>query len=139
MYWIADQSHRDKYPCGPLEAGQEADQADWLSKSNSLRGLAEKLGLKGYGKDGFGPGQDFTRPDDFYIRMVANVATDGSPVPDADDAERLAGEDAQAERGAQDLAAAFAERTVNLDHRQISRSRKRSNRAARASAPSKWR
>lgn len=45
MYWIADQSHRDKYPCGPLEAGQEADRADWLSKSNSLRGLAEKLGL----------------------------------------------------------------------------------------------
>jgi anaerobic selenocysteine-containing dehydrogenase len=49
--------------------------------------LAEKLGMKGYGKDGFGPGQDFTRPDDYYIRMVANVATDGSPVPDADDAE----------------------------------------------------
>ncbi|MCL5884872.1 MAG: molybdopterin-dependent oxidoreductase [Deltaproteobacteria bacterium] len=49
--------------------------------------LAEKLGMKGYGKDGFGPGQDFTRPDDYYIRMVANVATDGTPVPDADDAE----------------------------------------------------
>ena len=47
--------------------------------------LAEKLGIKGYGKDGFGPGQDFTKQDDFYIRMVANVATDGSPVPDADD------------------------------------------------------
>lgn len=52
-----------------------------------LLALAEKLGLKGFGKDGFGPGQDFTRPDDFYIRMVANVATDGSPVPDADDEE----------------------------------------------------
>lgn len=38
-------------------------------------------------EDGFGPGHDFTRPDDFYIRMVANVATDGSPVPDAEDAE----------------------------------------------------
>jgi len=49
--------------------------------------FAEKLGVKGYGKDGFGPGQDFTRPDDFYVRMVANVATDGSAVPDADDAE----------------------------------------------------
>jgi anaerobic selenocysteine-containing dehydrogenase len=49
--------------------------------------LAEKLGMKGFGKDGFGPGQDFTRPDDFYIRMVANIATDGTPVPDADDAE----------------------------------------------------
>jgi tetrathionate reductase subunit A len=49
--------------------------------------LAERLGLPGYGKDGFGPGQDFLRPDDFYIRMVANVATDGSAVPEADDEE----------------------------------------------------
>ena len=49
--------------------------------------LAEKLGMKGFGKDGFGPGQDFTKQDDFYIRMVANVATDGTPVPDADDKE----------------------------------------------------
>ena len=50
--------------------------------------LAEKLGLKGFGKDGFGPGQDFTRPDDFYIRMVANIALDGKdPVADASAAE----------------------------------------------------
>jgi anaerobic selenocysteine-containing dehydrogenase len=49
--------------------------------------LAEKLGMKGYGKDGFGPGQDFMKPDDYYIRMVANVAADGGPVPDAEDAE----------------------------------------------------
>ncbi len=49
--------------------------------------LAEKLGLPGFGKDGFGPGQDFTRPEDFYVRMAANVATDGKPVPDADDDE----------------------------------------------------
>lgn len=52
-----------------------------------IMALAEKLGMKGYGKDGLGPGQDFVRPDDFYIRMVANLATDGTPVPDADDAE----------------------------------------------------
>jgi len=50
--------------------------------------LAEKLGLKGFGKDGFGPGQDFTRPDDYYIRMVANIALDGKePVADASAAE----------------------------------------------------
>jgi tetrathionate reductase subunit A len=52
-----------------------------------LLALAERLGMKGFGKDGFGSGHDFTRPDDFYIRMVANVATDGTPVPDADDSE----------------------------------------------------
>ncbi len=50
--------------------------------------LAEKLGLKGFGKDGFGAGQDFTRPDDFYIRMVANTALDGKdPVTNATPAE----------------------------------------------------
>jgi len=49
--------------------------------------IAERLQFKGYGKDGFGPGQEFSRPDDFYIRMVANIAFDGTPVPDADDAE----------------------------------------------------
>ena len=38
--------------------------------------LAEKLGLKGFGTNGFGEGQDFTRPDDFYLRMVANIALD---------------------------------------------------------------
>jgi anaerobic selenocysteine-containing dehydrogenase len=46
--------------------------------------LAEKLGLKGFGKDGFGEGQDFSRPDDFYIRMVANIGLDRKePVADA--------------------------------------------------------
>jgi len=30
---------------------------------------------------------DFTRPEDFYLKMVANIATDGKPVPDADDRE----------------------------------------------------
>jgi len=49
--------------------------------------IAERLRLEGFGPNGFGPGLDFTKPDDFYIRMVANVATDGTPVPDADDAE----------------------------------------------------
>jgi anaerobic selenocysteine-containing dehydrogenase len=46
--------------------------------------LAEKLGLPGFGPAGFGPAQPLTRPDDFYIRMVANLANDGKEsVPDA--------------------------------------------------------
>jgi anaerobic selenocysteine-containing dehydrogenase len=50
--------------------------------------LAERLGLAGFGKDGFAPGQDLTRPDDFYVRLTANVATDGKqPVADASDEE----------------------------------------------------
>jgi anaerobic selenocysteine-containing dehydrogenase len=51
--------------------------------------LAERLGLPGFGKDGFGPGQDLARPDDFYVRLVANVATDGKqPVADASEDDR---------------------------------------------------
>lgn len=50
--------------------------------------LAEKLGMKGFGKDGFGEGKDFTHPADFYLRQVANVAFDGKePVADASDFE----------------------------------------------------
>jgi anaerobic selenocysteine-containing dehydrogenase len=58
-----------------------------ISYETMLMAFAEKLGMKGFGKDGFGPGQDFTRPDDFYVRMVANVARDGEAVPDASEAE----------------------------------------------------
>src|SRR5512133_1435935 len=50
--------------------------------------LAEKLGLPGFGKDAFGPGQDPSRPDDLYLRLVANLAFDGkAPVADASDEE----------------------------------------------------
>ncbi|MCS6936306.1 MAG: molybdopterin-dependent oxidoreductase [Candidatus Bipolaricaulota bacterium] len=57
-----------------------------------LLALAEKLGLPNFGPNGLGPGQPFTHPDHFYLRMVANVAfgerADGSDaVPDASDEE----------------------------------------------------
>ena len=51
-----------------------------------MLGIAEQLGLPGFGKDAFGPGQDLFRPDDFYVRLVANVAFGdraGEEVPDA--------------------------------------------------------
>jgi anaerobic selenocysteine-containing dehydrogenase len=57
------------------------------SYESLLMALAEKLGMKGFGPDGLGPHEDLTRPDDYYVRMVANLAHDGDPVPDADDAE----------------------------------------------------
>jgi anaerobic selenocysteine-containing dehydrogenase len=50
--------------------------------------LADKLGIPGFGPNGFGDGQPLTRPDDFYIRLVTNVATDGKePVADASPVE----------------------------------------------------
>jgi len=58
-----------------------------LSLEAMLLGIAEKLGLPGFGKDGFGEGRDFFRPEDLYLRMVANVAAEGEGVPDANDEE----------------------------------------------------
>ncbi|GAB4231831.1 MAG: molybdopterin-dependent oxidoreductase [Deltaproteobacteria bacterium] len=48
--------------------------------------IAEKLGLPGFGKDGFGKGWDLTRQEDWYLKMAANMAVgdkDGDAVPDA--------------------------------------------------------
>ena len=61
-----------------------------LSLEALLMGLAEKLDLPGFGKNGLGEGKDLLRPEDFYLKMVANVAfgdKEGDAVPDADDAE----------------------------------------------------
>ncbi len=54
--------------------------------------LAEYMGMPGFGPDGFAPGVPLKRPEDFYLKMVANVAfgdsSSGSDVcPDADDEE----------------------------------------------------
>jgi len=54
--------------------------------------LAEYLGMPGFGPDGFAPGVPLKRPEDFYLKMVANVAfgdsSSGSDVcPDATDEE----------------------------------------------------
>ncbi len=35
--------------------------------------IAEKLGLPGYGNNGFGDGLGLTRPEDMYLKMVANI------------------------------------------------------------------
>ncbi len=63
-----------------------------LSLEALILGLAEKLGLPGFGAAGLGDFGDFTRSEDLYVKEVANVAfghkADGTDaVPDADDAE----------------------------------------------------
>lgn len=55
-----------------------------------LLAFAEQLGLPGFGKDAFGDGADLIKPEDLYLRMVANIAAGDQPgeeVPDADAAE----------------------------------------------------
>ena len=63
-----------------------------LSAEAFLLALAEHLGVPGFGEKGFANGMPFRRPEDFYLKMVANLAfgekADGSDaVPEADDRE----------------------------------------------------
>jgi len=52
-----------------------------------LLGIAEKMGLPGFGKNAFGEGRDFKRAEDLYLRMAANIAAGDKPaqeLPEAD-------------------------------------------------------
>ncbi len=54
--------------------------------------IAEKMELPGFGPNGFGEGMPYIRPEDFYLKQVADIAfgekEDGSDsVPEADDEE----------------------------------------------------
>ena len=58
-----------------------------ISMEAIMLALAEELGLPGHGPDGFGEGQDFTRPEHYFLRLVANLAAgdeEGDEVPAAD-------------------------------------------------------
>jgi anaerobic selenocysteine-containing dehydrogenase len=57
-----------------------------ISMEAVMLALAAKLKLPGYGKDGFASGVDFYRPEDFYLKAIANVALGDKPgdeVPEA--------------------------------------------------------
>lgn len=61
-----------------------------LSLEALMLGIAEKMNLPGFGKDAFAPGVDLLRPEDFYFKLIANIAYGNGPgdeVEDADDAE----------------------------------------------------
>jgi len=63
-----------------------------ISMEAFLIAVGKKLGLPGFGKDAFGPGWNFDRPEDFYLKLAANIAfgdkADGSEkLPPADEEE----------------------------------------------------
>jgi tetrathionate reductase subunit A len=57
-----------------------------VSMDAVMLAVAARLGAPGYGKGGFAPDFDFRRPEDFYLKLVANVASgdkEGDRVPEA--------------------------------------------------------
>jgi tetrathionate reductase subunit A len=63
-----------------------------ISMEAIMIAIGKALSLPGIGKGGFGKHGDFNRPEDYYLRGIANIAfgdkADGSDaVPDADDTE----------------------------------------------------
>jgi tetrathionate reductase subunit A len=85
---VKSQPVRNPAIASPNEVVKVFGEEQPISYETLWLALAERLGLAGFGKEGFGPGQDFTRPDDLYVRLTANVATDGKlPVADASDEE----------------------------------------------------
>ena len=61
-----------------------------ISLEAMILGIAERMGLPGFGKNGLGEGFDLNRPEDLYLKMVANVAAGDKPeevVPDVDSDE----------------------------------------------------
>lgn len=61
------------------------DEEMHVGMETVMLAIAEKLQLPGYGKNGFAPGMDFTRQEDFYLKMAANIAAGDEPgksVPD---------------------------------------------------------
>lgn len=76
---------------GPVnEVVKVFDQEVPISFEALLLAMAEKMGLPGFGPNGFGEGKPLTRPEDFYLKMVADIATGDKPgedVPEADNRE----------------------------------------------------
>ncbi|MEW6660785.1 MAG: molybdopterin-dependent oxidoreductase [Bacillota bacterium] len=49
--------------------------------------IGKRMGLPGVGANAFPGGSSLNRAEDFYLKLVANIAHDGQPVPDAGEEE----------------------------------------------------
>ncbi len=71
----------------PVETVTVFGEEQHVCLESIMLAIAERMGLPGYGPDGFGPGMPLTRPEHFYLKMVANIAAGDKPgdeVPAAD-------------------------------------------------------
>ncbi|WP_337845206.1 molybdopterin-dependent oxidoreductase [Thermus sp.] len=54
-----------------------------LSMDTLIIALAKRIGASGFGKDAFGPGLHLDRPEDYYLKLVANLAAGDKPGDEA--------------------------------------------------------
>lgn len=54
-----------------------------LSMEALVIAVAKRLGLSGFGKDAFGPGLPLDRPEDWYLKLIANLAAGDKPGDEA--------------------------------------------------------
>ena len=75
----------------PLTEEVEVDgQPMPISLEAFLIAVAKRMGMPGFGKDALGPRWDFNRPEDWFLKLMANIAAGdkrGEAVPDATDEE----------------------------------------------------
>ncbi len=57
-----------------------------ISMESTLMAIGEKLGLDSFGENALGEGIHFMRPEDLYLRGVANIALNGAPGKEVSDA-----------------------------------------------------
>lgn len=57
------------------------------SFENSIIEIAKRMELPGYGENAFADGSSLDSEEDYYLKRVANIAYDETPVPDANDRE----------------------------------------------------
>ncbi|OEH84998.1 hypothetical protein BHU72_07355 [Desulfuribacillus stibiiarsenatis] len=61
-----------------------------LCLESLMMAVAEKLNLSGFGKDAFAKGSGLYRPEDYYFKLITNIAYGNGPgdeVPDANETE----------------------------------------------------
>jgi len=59
-----------------------------MSMENILIMIAKKMGLSGFGDNGFGPGMPLNKEEDYYLKLVANMAYDAN-VPGNTEEEKI--------------------------------------------------
>jgi anaerobic selenocysteine-containing dehydrogenase len=61
-----------------------------ISMDAAMLAIAKRLGSSGFGKNAFSDGTNLNRPEEFYLKMIANLAAGdkaGDSVPDANETE----------------------------------------------------